>query len=110
MINRTSAPNILKKRRDWRARSKQPRISVRSDAPKIDRPRECGAGGSRSNERKCFAKPPEELEAGTGISESSLLNTRCNVLLVPITIWLRVCLRELIRSAHCRSIWRYGTH
>src|ERR1017187_6086776 len=48
MTNRTSPPNILKKRRDWRARSKQPRTPVRFDAPKIDHPRACGAGRRRS--------------------------------------------------------------
>src|ERR1039458_2430646 len=42
-----------------------------------------------------------------GISESALLNTRCNVLSVPITIWPRMCLSELMRSAHCRSMQRW---
>src|ERR1039458_6621126 len=42
-----------------------------------------------------------------GISESALLSTRCNVLSVPITIWPRMCLSELMRSAHCRSTQRW---
>jgi hypothetical protein len=41
----------------------------------------------------------------TGISEQSLLNTRCNVL--PTTTWPRICLSELIRSAHCCSMRRW---
>ena len=44
---------------------------------------------------------------GTGITESSLLNTRCDALSVPATIWPRVCLSELMRSAHCRSMRRW---
>jgi hypothetical protein len=45
--------------------------------------------------------------AGTGIGESSLLNARCNVLAVPTTMWLWICLSELMRSAHCRSMRRW---
>jgi hypothetical protein len=36
-----------------------------------------------------------------------LLNTRCNVLSVSTTIWPWICLSELMRSAHCRSIRRW---
>ena len=34
-INRINPPSILKKQRDWRAQSKQPKILVRFDVPKI---------------------------------------------------------------------------
>src|ERR1700687_1744430 len=44
---------------------------------------------------------------GIGISEPSLLNTRCNVLSVPTTIWPWICLSELMRSAHCPSMRRW---
>ena len=43
---------------------------------------------------------------GTATSDSSL-NTRCNVGLVPVTIWPWICLCELTRSAHCRSMRRW---
>src|SRR6266852_2965428 len=44
---------------------------------------------------------------GTGVSEASLLNTPCNVLSVPTTIWPWICVSELMRSAHCRSMRRW---
>jgi hypothetical protein len=47
------------------------------------------------------------LLTGTGISGPPLLNTRCNVLSVPTTIWPWICLSELMRSAHCRSMRRW---
>jgi hypothetical protein len=47
------------------------------------------------------------VPTGTEISESSLLNTPCNVLSVPTTIWSWIRLSELIRSAHCRSMRRW---
>jgi len=33
-INRTNPPSTLKKQRDWRAQSKQPKTLVRFEAPK----------------------------------------------------------------------------
>jgi hypothetical protein len=43
---------------------------------------------------------------GSGMSEPSLLNTRCNVLSVP-TIWPSICVSELMRSAHRSSTRRW---
>jgi hypothetical protein len=45
--------------------------------------------------------------AGAGIGESSSLKPRRNGLAVPSTIWPWICLRELMRSAHCRSMRRW---
>jgi len=42
-----------------------------------------------------------------GMSEPSLLNTRYNVRSVATTIWPGICLADLMRSAHCRSMRRW---
>jgi hypothetical protein len=41
--------------------------------------------------------------AGAGVGESSLLTPRRNGRSVPTPIWSWICLRDLRRSAHCRS-------
>jgi hypothetical protein len=42
-----------------------------------------------------------------GISEPSLVNLRCNIVSVPATTWFWSCLRDSMRSAHCRSMRRW---
>src|ERR1700730_12754217 len=59
-------------------------------------------GRNRSSRRRCTTVP-----TGTGIGEPLLLNTRCNFRSAPTTIWPSICLSELIRSAHCRSMRRW---
>src|ERR1700686_5938957 len=50
---------------------------------------------------------PRPFVLELGITETSLLNTRCNVCSVPTTISPRICLSDLMRSAHCRSMRRW---
>ena len=45
--------------------------------------------------------------AGAGIGEPSWSKPRRNGVSVPTTIWPWICLRELMRSAHCRSMRRW---
>jgi hypothetical protein len=40
---------------------------------------------------------------GIGISDSSMLSTRCNPRLVSTTVFPRICPNDLMRSAHCSS-------
>src|ERR1700680_3277031 len=63
---------------------------------------------NQSRGRDCSSCPGSTIAlTGIEISEPSLLNTRCNVLSVPTTIWPWICLSELMRSAHCRSMRRW---